>query len=226
MKKVFLLGCILIFVFCAPKKMQVKTEGLEEVVVYGEEEEGKGTVVTEPVLPTPTEETAAAPSAGETTIPQEEVAAAPSEEVVAPPVEETEAPPTVESKAAPPAEETVTLPPLEEEEIPAPPVEEEEVVTAPPTVPTPPPVPAPAKPAKILGFRVQLFASSTEKNAERVADDARNSFKENVYVEHVAPYYKVRVGDCLTREEAQVLKNKAISLGYRGAFVVETTISP
>ncbi len=203
MKKVFLLGCILIFALCAPKKTQVKTQGLEEVVVYGEETEGnKETVATEPVLPTPSEETTTAPPIAETTSPPAE-----GENVV-----------------PPPAEETTILPPVEEE-TPVPPAGEE-VITASPTVPAPPAVPSPTKPVKVLGFRVQLFASSTQKNAERVADDARNTFKEHIYVEYAAPYYKVHVGDCLTREEAQVLKNKALSLGYRGAFVVETTISP
>ena len=40
MKKTFFIGCILLFVFCAPKKTVIETEGLEEVVVFGEEETG------------------------------------------------------------------------------------------------------------------------------------------------------------------------------------------
>ena len=83
-----------------------------------------------------------------------------------------------------------------------------------------------ATPQKVLGFRVQIFASMTEENASRVATDAREVLNDRVYVEYVAPYYKVRVGDYLTREEVEPLKNKALELGYRGAFIVETMVTP
>jgi hypothetical protein len=210
MKKLLLLGFVMLFMFCAPKKTTVETEGLEEVIVFGEEESIN--ISEEPVLPQPAEE-----------------------EVVAPPVaeEETVTPPPAEEEiiAPPPVEEEVVItpPPIEEE--PVVPIEETppavtEEPYMPPTItpsPTPPPKPAPAS---VLGFRVQVFASSTEKNASKVADDARAAFEQSIYVQHVAPYYKVRVGNCLTREDAEVLKRKALKLGYRGAFIVETMISP
>jgi len=47
-----------------------------------------------------------------------------------------------------------------------------------------------------------------------------------VYIQHIPPYYKVRVGDFLTKEEAKVVKQQAMQMGYRGAFIVETMISP
>ncbi len=187
MKRLLLLGCILLFVFCAPKKTTVETEGLEEVVVFGEEE--PATMSTEPVLPV--------------------------EEPLLPP-------PPVEEEPMPPAEEELVL-------IPPPPVAEEPILPerpAPePYVPAEPVAPTPA-PRNILGFRVQIFASNTEENASRVAADARAVFTDQVYIEYVAPYYKVRVGDYLTREEIESLKNKALSLGYRGAFIVETMVTP
>lgn len=186
MKKLLLLGCILIFVVCAPKKTTVETEGLEEVVVFGEEE--PVTESSEPVLP--------------------------AEEPLMPP------PPVVEEEPMPPEEEVVLVPP---------PVAEEPIVPEPrvaePYVPERPIAPTPA-PRAILGFRVQIFASNTEENASRVATDARQVFTDPVYIEYVAPYYKVRVGDYLTREEIEALKNKALSLGYRGAFIVETMVTP
>jgi hypothetical protein len=186
MKKLLLLGCILIFVVCAPKKTTVETEGLEEVVVFGEEEPVRES--SEPVLPT--------------------------EEPLTPP------PPPVEEPMAPEEEELVLIPPpvAEEPIMPERPVRE-------PAVPERPVTPAPA-PRTILGFRVQIFASNTEENASRVATDAREVFTDPVYIEYVAPYYKVRVGDYLTREEIESLKNKALGLGYRGAFIVETMVTP
>lgn len=214
MKKLIIWGCITFFIFCAPKKTTVKTEGLEEIIVFGEEEQ-KTNVSEEPVYPFPSE---SIPPAETTT---------PAPEITPPPVEVTTLPPVVEEKL--PTEEVspITPPPIEEEPIPLPTEEVAVAPITPPPKPVAPVVPAPSvAPKAIYGFRVQIFASSTERNALRVADDARSSFGGRVYIEHVPPYYKVRIGDCLTREEAEVLKNRALSFGYRKAFVVETMITP
>jgi hypothetical protein len=50
MKRIFLIGCIFLVIACAPRKTAIQTEGLEEVVVFGEEEKSPN-VSTEPVLP-------------------------------------------------------------------------------------------------------------------------------------------------------------------------------
>ncbi len=214
MKKVILIGCIMFIVFCAPKKTTVETEDVEEVIVFGEEDV---MVSEEPVLPEPIPE-------AEPPVLEEEPVVPIEEEVITPPVIE-------EEPIAPPIEEEVTIipPPVEEPIAPTPPIEEEIAVIPPPAeepVTVTPPVAPSRPPEQILGFRVQIFASSTDKNASRVADDAQAALGENVYVEHIAPYYKVRVGDCLTREDAETLKNKALRHGYTGAFVVETMITP
>lgn len=239
MRKMLLIGCALLFVFCAKKQSTVETEGLEEVIVFGEEETSY--VSETPVLPTPEEEVVAPPIAEEPAPPPPEEEITPvlitEEEPAPPPAEEVAIvpPPPIEEEPiivpTPVEEEIVAPPPIEEEPImPAPVVEEpspavtEEPYMPPVVTPTAPP-PSPPPPS-ILGFRIQIFASSTQKNASRVADDARAVFTDNVYVQHVAPYYKVRVGDFLTREDAQALQAKALQKGYRGAFVVETMISP
>lgn len=222
MRKIFLIGCGLAFICCAPKQSTVETEGLEEVIVFGEEETSY--ISEEPVLPQPLEEEVVAPPIAEESTPPPPV----EEIAIAPPL------PVEEEPTFPPApveEEIITPPPIEEEPIMPPPVVEEApaVVSEQPYVPpvvTPPPPPPSPPPATILGFRIQLFASSTEKNASRVADDTRASFTQNVYIQHIPPYYKVRVGDFLTKEEAQVVKQQAMQMGYRGAFIVETMISP
>lgn len=208
MKKLMILGCAFFFVFCMTKKATVKTEGLEEVVVFGEDTTKAPTAETVTPPPTATEETVTPPPVAETVTP--------------PPVEEVASAHPVAPPAA--AEEPVAT---------APPPTEVAVAPAPAPTPTPAtalvPVPSetPASPqGSIYGFRIQIFASSTEKNAMKIVDDARSSFGGKVYVEHLAPYYKVRVGDCLTREDAQLLKTKAVGMGYRGAFIVETMINP
>jgi len=205
MKKLLILGCAFFFVFCMTKKPTVKTEGLEEVVVFGED-----------TIQAPTRESMVPPP----TV---------SEEVITPP-------PVAETVTLPPVEEVASAPPVvqpavsEESAMPATPPAE--VAVTPASVPSPAAamVPTPSAPAlpqgSIYGFRVQIFASSTEKNAMKIIDDARVTFGGKIYIEHLAPYYKVRVGDCLTKEDAQVLKDKAVGQGYRGAFIVETMINP
>lgn len=238
MKKVLFLACVLLLVFCAPKQSSVQTEGLEEVIVFGDE--GEEVYVDDtPILPEPVEEEPVVPPLPE----EEEVIAPPppvveEEEPVAPPPvvepeEEVVVPPPPMPIEEEPVEEEVVVPPppppiVEEEEIvtPAPVIEEEPYMPPVITETPPPPTPPTPPPSQILGFRVQIFASSTEGNANRIAGDARPSFDETIYVEHIAPYYKVRVGDFLTRGEADMVKNKAQQIGFRGAFVVETMISP
>ncbi len=50
MKKLAVIGCIVLFVVCASKKQTVKTEELEEIIVFGEETTA---VSEEPVVPEP-----------------------------------------------------------------------------------------------------------------------------------------------------------------------------
>lgn len=79
----------------------------------------------------------------------------------------------------------------------------------------------------VYGYRVQILAASIKENAERFAAEAQARFPDQrVYVEFIPPYYKVRIGDFLTREEAEAFKAKARSLGYFDAFIVETQINP
>ncbi len=215
MKKLVLVGFILLFVFCAKKQTTVETEGLEEVIVFGEEETS---ISEEPVYP-PVEEEPIMP---------------PEEEVVVPPPAE----PTVgeEPYLEPmPIEEEAMVEPVPEEEVAVlpPPVEEEPAMPLPPAPPTTerevytPPVTPAGAPAQVFGFRIQIFASSTNNGASRVADDARAVFgNQSVYVDHIVPYYKVRVGDCVTREDAEALRKQALNFGFTGAFIVETMITP
>jgi len=76
----------------------------------------------------------------------------------------------------------------------------------------------------IPGFRVQVFASTSRGNAERVFSEARGLLREKAYLEVVPPLFKVRMGNCLTQQEALLLKDRAIEKGYKSAFVVETDI--
>jgi len=91
-------------------------------------------------------------------------------------------------------------------------------------------VPPPPPAAQAPGYRVQIGAFRFETGewggAQQRASEARMRFTEPIYVQVEAGLYKVRVGDCVTRNDAEILKTKAIGLGYTDAFIIETTISP
>jgi len=74
------------------------------------------------------------------------------------------------------------------------------------------------------GFRVQLIATDSEAAARQVEQNALMDFQESVYLTFDPPNYKVRVGDCITRADANVLLGKAISQGYDNAWVVQCRV--
>jgi septal ring-binding cell division protein DamX len=139
------------------------------------------------------------------------------------------APKATQPSAKPPEEEVVVIGEEEETTKPSetPTVEEGEVTLeeATPTPPTEVKETAPSKP--LYGYRVQILATSNKEKADMFAKEAQARFKDQkVYVEFISPYYKVRIGDFLTREEAEAFRAKAKSLGYFDAFIVESPITP
>jgi len=75
------------------------------------------------------------------------------------------------------------------------------------------------------GYRVQIFSTIDNATAKEVEQQASMQFSESVYVTYDPPYYKVRVGDCLERDDADNIRQKAISIGYRDAWVVRDKIN-
>jgi len=75
------------------------------------------------------------------------------------------------------------------------------------------------------GYRVQLGAFSSKLLADQFAAQLRQNFTENVYVQYISPFYKVRVGDFLTKDGAEKFKLKVWNMGFDDAFVVESKIS-
>ena len=113
-------------------------------------------------------------------------------------------------------EPTEELPVLVEEE----PMEEfpEEIVVEEEIVPV--------VPVETYGYRVQIGAFMSESNAELFAAAARTKFTQNIYVQQVPPWFKVRVGDLLSREEADMLRDQVRQLGYPDSWIVETMVTP
>lgn len=76
----------------------------------------------------------------------------------------------------------------------------------------------------VEGFRIQLLATRDENEARRARSDARTFFPENSYLLFDNPYYKLRLGDCLTRGAADSLQQRAINKGFSGAWIVRSQV--
>ena len=74
------------------------------------------------------------------------------------------------------------------------------------------------------GYRVQIFAATGVDAARMVEKEAMQLFPEGVYLSYDPPNYKIRVGNCPSRKEADVLLQKAKSLRYRDAWVVRDNV--
>jgi len=66
------------------------------------------------------------------------------------------------------------------------------------------------------GYRVQVFSSNTQRTAKSEAFKKERQIKESfpdqgVYVNYNSPFWKVRVGDFRTQEQAQRFKNELIN---------------
>lgn len=86
-----------------------------------------------------------------------------------------------------------------------------------------------ARPGKevvqIPGYRVQLLSTKQEYGAWEAKKEAILKFEEDIHLVHEASLYKLRVGDCRTREEAEALVEKAVRKGFREAWIVRTKIN-
>ena len=77
----------------------------------------------------------------------------------------------------------------------------------------------------VRGFRVQIGQVINEEDAAEVRREAMLTFENaNVYLVFDAPNYKIRVGDFEKRRKAEELQDKAISLGYKDAWIVPTMV--
>jgi len=80
-------------------------------------------------------------------------------------------------------------------------------------------------PSEAPGYRVQIFASTDQEEANAVRRDAILRFEGDVYIVFDNPYYKVRIGNCLSRFEADDLQSEAEKKGYLDAWVVRTKVT-
>ncbi len=77
----------------------------------------------------------------------------------------------------------------------------------------------------VPGYRIQIAALSNQDEAMDVRKEAMLKFADQeVYLIFDPPYYKIRVGDFLTRYDAEKLQKEAIKMGYKDAWIVRTKV--
>lgn len=69
-------------------------------------------------------------------------------------------------------------------------------------------------------YKVQIGAFQVETNADRLYNWLKEEYGDLVYIEHVPPYWKVRVGNYSICKEALRMRNAMIEKGYKDAWVV------
>ncbi|HID94170.1 MAG TPA: SPOR domain-containing protein [bacterium (Candidatus Stahlbacteria)] len=77
-----------------------------------------------------------------------------------------------------------------------------------------------APPKEVANYRVQIAACLEKTSAAYLARKVKRQTGENAYVDYVSPYYKVRVGDCVSQHEAVLLRDRLRRLGYSDAWIV------
>ena len=74
------------------------------------------------------------------------------------------------------------------------------------------------------GYRLQLYESSSVVEANKKMGKYRKSLKDSLYLVFDAPLYKIRYGNYVTKNEAEIEKNNLRNKGYRTAWVVKSRI--
>jgi len=77
------------------------------------------------------------------------------------------------------------------------------------------------------GFRIQLLSTKDLESATRAKAIAMEQFEDvrvKFYLEFDSPYYKVRLGDFQSREEAEDVREIVRSRGYPKAWIVKSKV--
>ncbi len=77
---------------------------------------------------------------------------------------------------------------------------------------------------EVEGYRLQVFATKSRQTADSLKTVLEKKLEEQVYVKFEVPNYKVRVGNCEKRADAEALKSKLTRMGYPFAWIVRTRI--
>ena len=78
----------------------------------------------------------------------------------------------------------------------------------------------------IEGFRVQVLATSSQENADRLRYELAIEYGKDIYIVFDAPNYKVRIGNFIDRRLAEKLRLELINKGYPSSWIIRTRIEP
>jgi|TARA_Y100000310_G_scaffold82941_2_gene79602 cell division protein FtsN len=78
----------------------------------------------------------------------------------------------------------------------------------------------------VEGFRVQVLATRTRENADRLRADLFAEYGDDIYIVFEAPNYKVRIGNFIDRRQAESLRQSMVKKGYPSAWIIRTRIEP
>ena len=76
----------------------------------------------------------------------------------------------------------------------------------------------------IEGYRVQALVTRNTHSADSIRAVLSDKIDEDVYITYEVPYYKIRVGNCVDRKQAEELQLKLVELGYASAWIIRTRV--
>lgn len=78
----------------------------------------------------------------------------------------------------------------------------------------------------IEGYRVQILATKQLAKAEKLQKDLSGILNQKIYIVFEAPNYKVRVGNFIDRNKAEIFRQNIIKEGYESSWIIRTRIEP
>ena len=74
------------------------------------------------------------------------------------------------------------------------------------------------------GYRLQIFESSSVEETNQTLRKFESSLKDSVYMVFEAPLYKLRLGNFVTKKEAEKQKENLNKKGYKNIWIVRSRI--
>ena len=74
------------------------------------------------------------------------------------------------------------------------------------------------------GYRLQIFESSSVEETNRTLRKFERSLKDSIYMVFEAPLYKLRLGNFVTKKEAEEQKATLNKKGYKNIWIVRSRI--
>ena len=74
------------------------------------------------------------------------------------------------------------------------------------------------------GYRVQIIISQNENDLIEIQNELLQKTDEKIYIIFELPNYKLRIGNFISRKEAENFQSKIVKLGYKTAWVVPTLV--